>query len=132
MGLRWKFCRLGHGELQRVAVGDPDPTSDPGRVEGSGKCRFKGDEEISRTLTLFWCCTRELGHQGQHIAGTGEGVAAVRIRERCSEDARTGGVSGARRPCHGGLRTTSEAVQRVHTENLQEETWTRLCCTHVT
>jgi hypothetical protein len=28
-------------------------------------------------MTLLWCCTRELGHQGQHIAGTGEHVAAV-------------------------------------------------------
>jgi hypothetical protein len=29
-------------------------------------------------MTLPWRCTRELGHQGQHIAGTGECVAAVR------------------------------------------------------
>ena len=78
MDLRWKFCRLGQGELQRVAVGDPDFTSDAGMANGPGKkCRFEWDE-ISRTLTLPWCCTRELGHQGQHIAGTDEGVTAVR------------------------------------------------------
>ena len=78
MGLRWKFCRLGQDELQRVAVGDPDPTSDPGMANRSRKCRFEWEEDISRTVTLLWCCTRELGHQGQHIAGTGEYVAAVR------------------------------------------------------
>jgi hypothetical protein len=78
MCLWWKLCGLGQDELQRVAVGDPDPTSDPGMVDGSGKCRFEWDEEISRTMTLLWRCTRELGHPGQHIAGTGECVAAVR------------------------------------------------------
>jgi hypothetical protein len=28
-------------------------------------------------LILPWACTRELDHQGQHLAGTGEWVAAV-------------------------------------------------------
>jgi hypothetical protein len=77
MDVRWKFRRLGHDELERVAVGDPDPTSDPGRANGYQACRFEWSE-ISQTLILLWCCTRELGHQGQHVAGTGECVAAVR------------------------------------------------------
>ena len=64
-------------ELERVAVGDPDPTSDPGTANGYQACRFEWSE-ISQTLNLLWCCTRELGHQGQHVAGTGECVAAVR------------------------------------------------------
>jgi hypothetical protein len=46
-------------------------------ANGSEKCRFEWDEDISQTVTLHWCCTRQLGHQGQHIAGTGECVAAV-------------------------------------------------------
>jgi hypothetical protein len=78
MDIRWKFRRLGQDELERVAVGDPDPTSDPGAAKGYRTCRFEWVDEISRTMTLPWCCTRELGHQGQHIAGTGERVAAVR------------------------------------------------------
>ena len=78
MDLRWKSCRPGQDELRHVALGDPDPTSDPGMANGLGKCRFEWNEEISRTMTLPWCCTRERGHQGQHIAGTGECVAAVR------------------------------------------------------
>ena len=78
MDARWKCHRLDHDELQRVAVGDPDPTLDAGMADGFRKCRLEWAEEISRSLTLLWCCTRELGHQGQHIAGTGEWVAAVR------------------------------------------------------
>jgi hypothetical protein len=77
MDVRWKFQRLGQDELERVAVGDPDPTSDPGTAKGYRTCRFEWVDEISRTMTLPWRCTRELGHQGQHIAGTGEYVAAV-------------------------------------------------------
>jgi hypothetical protein len=77
MDVRWKFPRLGDYELECVAVGDPDPTSHPGTTNGYQACRF-GWSEISRTMTLPWRCTRELGHQGQHIAGTGERVAAVR------------------------------------------------------
>ena len=77
MDAQWKFRRLGHDEPQRVAVGDPDPTLDAGMADGSGTCRFEW-EEITGTLILLWCCTRELGHQDQHIAGTGEYVAAVR------------------------------------------------------
>ena len=77
MNVWWKFWRLGHDELQRVAVGDPDPTLDAGMADGSGRCQFEW-EEITGTLILLWCCTRKLGHHGQHIAGTGEYVAAVR------------------------------------------------------
>jgi hypothetical protein len=77
MDVRLKFQRLGQDELERVAVGDPDPTSDPDTANEYRECRFEWADKISRTMTLPWCCTRELGHQGQHIAGTGEHVAAV-------------------------------------------------------
>lgn len=36
-----------------------------------------GLKHTSRRLILPWFCTRELDHQGQHLAGTGEWVAAV-------------------------------------------------------
>jgi hypothetical protein len=78
MDVRWTFRRLGKDRLERVVVGDPDPTTDPDTTTGYRECRFEWADEISRTMTLPWRCTRELGHQGQHIAGTGERVAAVR------------------------------------------------------
>lgn len=68
---------LGQDELERVSVGDPDPTLDPGTANRHGACLFEWVDEISQTLILTWSCTRELGHQGQHLAGTGEWVAAV-------------------------------------------------------
>jgi hypothetical protein len=68
---------LGQDELEGVAVGDPDPTADHGTVNGYRTCRFEWIYDISQTLNLLWSCTRELGHQGQHLAGTGEWVAAV-------------------------------------------------------
>jgi hypothetical protein len=46
-------------------------------ANGSGKCWFEWDEEISQTVTLHGCCTRQLGYQGWHVAGAGEWVAAV-------------------------------------------------------
>jgi hypothetical protein len=64
-------------ELRRVAVGDPDPTADPGgTADGSPTCNFEWTNECSRTMILPWTCTRGLGHEGQHLAGTGEWVAA--------------------------------------------------------
>jgi hypothetical protein len=84
MDVRWKFSTasreagcLGQDELEHVAVGDPDPTSDPGTANGYRECGFEWADETSQTLILPWSCTRELGHQGQHIAGTGEWVVAV-------------------------------------------------------
>lgn len=84
MDLQWKFWRrwlssgsLDQDELERVAVGDPDPTSDPGTTIGYRACRFTWTDETSPILILPWSCTRELAHPGQHIAGTGEKVAAV-------------------------------------------------------
>ncbi|MGH3811715.1 MAG: hypothetical protein ACRDUV_04555 [Pseudonocardiaceae bacterium] len=68
---------LGHDELEHVTVGDPDPTADPGTATGYRTCQFEWADETSQTLSLLWCCTRERGHQGQHLAGTGEWVAAV-------------------------------------------------------
>ena len=69
---------LGHSdELEDVAVGDPDPTSDASTAKGSRRCGFEWLDATSQTLVLRWSCTRELGHHGQHVAGTGEEVAAV-------------------------------------------------------
>jgi hypothetical protein len=84
MDLRWKLRHhrpssgnLDQDEVGHVAVGDPDPTADPaGTADGLGKCGFKWTDECSQTLILPWSCTRTLGHQGQHLAGTGEWVAA--------------------------------------------------------
>jgi hypothetical protein len=85
MVIRWKFWHrqprsgnLGPYELNHVAVGDLDPTSVSGTAaSGYRKCRFEWTDETSRALILPWSCTRELEHQGQHLAGTGEWVAAV-------------------------------------------------------
>jgi hypothetical protein len=41
-------------------------------------CQFEWVEKASPTVAQLWCCTRELGHQGQYIAGTGEYVTTVR------------------------------------------------------
>lgn len=85
MDFQWKFRHrelssggLGHAALDRVTVGDPDPTAHPRMATGYRKCRFEWADKTSHILTLSWSCTRELGHQGQHLAGTGEEVAAVR------------------------------------------------------
>jgi hypothetical protein len=78
MDVQRKLRGLGQDDLERVAVGDSDPTSDPGTANGYRMCRFEWVEKASPTATQLGCCTRELGHQGQHIAGTGEYVAAVR------------------------------------------------------
>jgi hypothetical protein len=68
---------LSQDELRHVAVGDPDPTSVPGAADGYQACQFEWTDETSPTLILLWSCTRELGHQGQHLAGTSEWIAAV-------------------------------------------------------
>ncbi len=84
MNLQWNFWHrqlrsgsFGQDELAGVAVSDPDPTSNPSTASGYRTCEFEWADETSQTLILPWCCTRELGHQGQHLAGTGESVAAV-------------------------------------------------------
>lgn len=84
MDVQWKLRHhrphsgnFGQDKLGHVTVGDPDPTADSdGTVHGSPTCGFKWTDECSRTLILPWSCTRKLGHQGQHLAGTGEWVAA--------------------------------------------------------
>lgn len=53
MDVRWKFQRLGQDELERVAVGDPDPTSDPDTANEYRKCRFEWADQISRTMRLI-------------------------------------------------------------------------------
>jgi hypothetical protein len=65
-------------ELGHIIVGDPDPTADlGGTTDRSRKCGFEWADQCSRTLILLWSCTRELGHQGPHLAGTGKCVAAL-------------------------------------------------------
>lgn len=52
------------------AVGDPDPTGD---LATSGDC----PAEWQRYGRSPWCCTRDAGHRGQHVAGNGSVVVAV-------------------------------------------------------
>jgi hypothetical protein len=70
---------MGMDELRHIVAGDPDPTADlSSQVTGHPiDCGFEWADETSQTLTLIWSCTRERGHPGQHLAGTGEWVAAV-------------------------------------------------------
>jgi hypothetical protein len=65
--------RPAKDEFEHVAVGDPDPGPTPHHQV----CRFEWEDEISPCFVLLWRCTREQGHHGQHVAGTGERVAAV-------------------------------------------------------
>ena len=60
-------------ELKHIAVGDPQPSP----VHGYRVCQFEWAEEISPGFVLLWHCTRVHGHHGQHVAGTGERIAAV-------------------------------------------------------
>lgn len=59
--------------LEHITVGDPDL----GTATGHRMCEFEWTDQTSPLLILYWRCTRKLGHQGQHLAGTGEWVAAV-------------------------------------------------------
>jgi hypothetical protein len=72
---------MGKDELGHIVVGDPDPTPGvPSKVNGRPhdyRCGFEWTDEDSPGLTLLWSCTREPAHPGQHLAGTGESVAAV-------------------------------------------------------
>jgi hypothetical protein len=72
---------MSKDELSHIIVGDPDPTADlPSKTHGyptDSRCGFEWADETSQNLTLLWSCTREPGHPGQHLAGTGEWVAAV-------------------------------------------------------
>jgi hypothetical protein len=67
-------------ELAHVAVGDRDPSGTFVPVDGYRTCGFEWADDTSPTLILVWSCTREEGHQGQHLAGTGEWVVAVHSR----------------------------------------------------
>jgi hypothetical protein len=60
---------LARDALEHVAVGQPDPTSHPGTAHRYRTCQFEWADQASPTLILPWSCTRELGHQGQHLAG---------------------------------------------------------------
>ncbi|MDQ3903954.1 MAG: hypothetical protein M3300_00530 [Actinomycetota bacterium] len=63
----------GEDELKHIAVGDPQPSP----TRGYRVCRFEWVEEIATGFILLWHCTRAQGHHGQHLAGTGERVAAA-------------------------------------------------------
>jgi len=63
----------GPDPLAHIAVGDPDL----GTATGHRKCEFAWTDQTLPRLILHWRCTRALGHQGQHLAGTGEWIAAV-------------------------------------------------------
>ena len=69
-----EFRRLARDELQRVAVSDPDPTSDPGMANGTGKCRFEWADGISRTVTVPAAEPKSWDTK----ASTAQRVAAVR------------------------------------------------------
>lgn len=69
---------LGH-----IIAGNPDPTWDLiHKDNGYRECRFEWFDDTWRTLVLRWQCTRESGHPGQHLAGTGYWVAAVHPPEK--------------------------------------------------
>lgn len=63
---------LGH-----IIVGNPDPTASLYRENGYLECGFEWFDDTFLALVLRWQCTRESGHPGQHLAGTGDCVAAV-------------------------------------------------------
>ena len=65
--------RPGEDKLKYIVVGDPDP----GPAHGCRACGFEWEDEISTGFVLLWRCTRLQGHHGQHLAGTGERIAAV-------------------------------------------------------
>jgi hypothetical protein len=92
---------MGKDELRHVVVGDPDPTSGlPSSVNGHpGDCRcgFEWTDEDSPGLTLLWSCTRGPGHPGQHLAGTGESVAAVHPETHITQRVKTLGKNSAER-----------------------------------
>ena len=73
--------------LEGAAAGALDFVSDPDTADGRGNCQFVWVEEISQTLSVPWCCTRKLGHQGQHLASTGQWIAAVHPQLRPTEAA---------------------------------------------
>jgi hypothetical protein len=68
---------LGH-----IIVGNPDPTSDLHMYNGYRRCGFEWFDDTGLALVLRWQCTRESGHPGQHLAGTGHRVAAVHRIEK--------------------------------------------------
>jgi hypothetical protein len=92
---------MGKDELRHIVVGDPDPTPDlPSKVNGRPndcRCGFEWTDEDAPGLTLLWSCTRELGHPGQHLAGTGESVAAVHPETHITQQVKAPGKNSAER-----------------------------------
>jgi hypothetical protein len=69
-----KFRRgsLGQDERKDAAEGNLNTAPHRSADNGPQMCRFEWADETSPTFVLRWICTREQGHQGQHIADTGE------------------------------------------------------------
>ncbi len=93
---------MGKDELKHIVVGDPDPTPDSSSNVSRYPihCGFEWTDEASQSLTLLWSCTRERGHPGQHLAGTGEWVAAVHPETQnypASKDAQESSAEAERR-----------------------------------
>jgi hypothetical protein len=91
---------MGEDDLRHIVVGDPDPTpNSPSKVHEHPDCRcgFEWTDEASQNLTLLWSCTREPGHPGQHLAGTGERVAAVHPETQHYVASKASGKSNAER-----------------------------------
>lgn len=90
---------MGEDELRHIVVGDPDPTPalssrDTGHLS-ERRCGFEWTDEPSPGLTLLWSCTREPGHPGQHLAGTGESVAAVHPETHLAQQVKTSSEGSA-------------------------------------
>lgn len=68
--------------LCHIIVGNPDPTSDLDKYNDYRRCGFEWFDDTCLTLILRWQCTRQSGHPGQHLAGTGHWVAAVHRPEK--------------------------------------------------
>lgn len=69
--------KLNHHKLAHITVGDPDPTTHHSADNEPALCQFQWTAQLSPVFGLLWTCTRDQSHQGPHIAGTGDWVAAV-------------------------------------------------------
>ena len=69
--------------FSHIVVGSADPTAYLNRKDSNYReCRFEWWDDTFPTLVLRWQCTRESGHAGHHLAGTGYWVAAVHSPEK--------------------------------------------------
>jgi hypothetical protein len=69
--------------FSHIVVGSADPTAYLSRKDSNYReCWFEWWDDTLPTLVLRWQCTRESGHAGHHLAGTGYSVAAVHSPEK--------------------------------------------------